>query len=217
MRHGLPFRWVPFLLIAVLSVSAQTWRNQGVNFGVNGHPLNAGSYDDVSLEQQTSLLKALGLRTYRVNINPSHSERFPKLDQLITLAERGDIRILPVVVLPPKQYSDENTAYSEAKAEVYKLVKQFGNRVGVWELGNEYDLYCVKSNANGASPDDYDPAKYVVVRGLIRGMLEGLREGSPSSRSIIQTTQHKPTSLDSGFLERLIQDGITFDITGYHY
>lgn len=217
MRHGIPFHWLPFLLIAVLSVSGQTGPEQGVNFGVNGHPLSPGSYDDISLEQQISLLKTLGLRTYRVNINPSHFERFPKLDQLITLAQREDIRILPVVVLPPKQYSDENTAYSEAKKAVYKLVKQFGDRVDVWELGNEYDLYCVKSNANGASPDDYDPAKYAVVRGLIRGMLEGLREGSPSSRSIIQTTQHTRTSLDSGFLERLIQDGIRFDITGYHY
>jgi arabinogalactan endo-1,4-beta-galactosidase len=48
-------------------------------------------------------------------------------------------------------------------------------------------------------------------------MLAGLREASPSSRSIVETSQHTPTTLDSGFLERLIADGITYDITGYHY
>ena len=48
-------------------------------------------------------------------------------------------------------------------------------------------------------------------------MLAALREGSPSWQSIVETSQHRPTSLDSGFLQRLIQDGIKFDITGYHY
>lgn len=48
-------------------------------------------------------------------------------------------------------------------------------------------------------------------------MLAGLHEGSPSSRSIVQTSQHTSASLDSGFLEKLIQDGIRFDITGCHY
>jgi hypothetical protein len=206
-----------FFLIATFSVGAQTAQSREVDFGVNGHPLNAGSYYDVSLEQQISLRKTLGLTTYRLNVNPAHTENFTRLSQLTSLAERENIRILPVIVLPPKQYSDENAAYNAAKGAVYKLVRQFETRVSVWELGNEYDLFCVKKDANGASPADYDAAKYVVVRGLIRGTLAGLHEGSPSSRSIVQTSQHTSTSLDSGFLERLIQDGIAFDIAGYHY
>jgi Glycosyl hydrolase catalytic core len=47
-------------------------------------------------------------------------------------------------------------------------------------------------------------------------MAAGLHEGSPSSLRVIQTSQHRRNP-DSGFLQRLIQDGITFDITGYHY
>lgn len=217
MRRLLGLQHVLFLLIAAVSVNAQTAQNREVEFGVNGHPLNAGSYYNLSLEQQVSLLKTLGLKTYRVNINPAHTEKFGRLSEWILLAERDHIRVLPVIVLPPKQYSDENTAYEAAKGAVYKLVRQFETKVSVWELGNEYDLYCVKNNDNGDSLADYDPAKYAVVRGLIRGMLTGLHEASPSSRSIVQTTQHTSASLDSGFLKRLIQDGIAFDITGYHY
>lgn len=210
--------WQPvlILLIAAVSANAQT-QNREVDFGVNGHPLNAGSYSNLPLEQQVSLLKTLGFKTYRVNINPAHTEKFARLSELILLAEREHIRVLPVIILPPKQYSDENTAYEAAKDAGYKLVRQFDTKVSVWELGNEYDLYCAKNNANGASVTDYDPARYAVVRGLIRGMLAGLHEASPSSRSIVQTTQRTPTALDSGFLLRLIQDGIAFDITGYHY
>jgi hypothetical protein len=217
MRRLLGLQRILILLIAAVSVNAQTAQNREVDFGVNGHPLNAGSSYSLPLEQQVSLLKTLGLKTYRVNINPAHTEKFARLSELILLAEREHIRVLPVIVLPPNQYSDENTAYEAAKGAVYELVRHFETKVSVWELGNEYDLYCVKNNENGASLTDYDPAKYAVVRGLIRGMLTGLHEASPSSRSIVQTTQRTSTSLDSGFLEKLIQDGIAFDITGYHY
>jgi hypothetical protein len=197
--------------------ATQPTRNRRVDFGAHGHPLNPGTYSTLSLEQQLSLLKQLGLTTYRVNVNPAHPEKFDRLSELVTLAQREEIRILPVVILPPAQFSDENAAYNTAKSAMHNMARQFGVRISVWELGNEYDLYCVKNNADGASPSDYDTGKYNIARGLIRGMLAGLHEGSPSSRSIVQTSQHASTSLDSGFLQRLIQDGITFDITGYHY
>jgi hypothetical protein len=205
------------LVVFAAGAAAQGDEKRMVDFGVNGHPLTAGSYTKLPLEQQISLLKTLGLKTYRVNINPTHDEKFTRLSEVIALAQREHIRILPVLVIPPKQYSDEDTAYNDAKAAVYKLAKQLDGQIDVWELGNEYDLYCVKSGTNGASPDDYDGEKYLVVRGLIKGMLAGLREASPSARSIVETTQHTPTSLDSGFLQKLIDDCVMFDITGYHY
>jgi Glycosyl hydrolase family 53 len=206
-----------FWMLAIASATAQSARDREVDFGVNGHSLAAGPYSDMPLERQISLLQSLGLKTYRVNLNPTHQDKFARLSQLIAIAEHEKVRILPVVVLPPKQYSDENTAYNQAKSAMAEMAKQFDTRITVWELGNEYDLYSLKPGANGASPDDYDAEKYAVVRGLIRGMLAGLREASPSAKSIVETSQHTPTSLDSGFLERLIADGITYDITGYHY
>ena len=66
------------------------------------------------------------------------------------------------------------------------------------------------------APAAYDPEKYAIVRGLIKGMLAGLHEGSPSSRSIVQTSQDGRNP-DSGFLQKLIRDGVDFDITGFHY
>jgi GH35 family endo-1,4-beta-xylanase len=48
-------------------------------------------------------------------------------------------------------------------------------------------------------------------------MLAGLHDGSPPSRSIVETTQRTRASLDTGFLERLMNDGVRFDFVGYHY
>lgn len=84
---------------------------------------------------------------------------------------RERIRVLTVLVLPAKQYSDENSAYHAAKEAVSLIAKQFAGEVNVWELGNEYDLYCVKSGTDGSSPADYDDAKYAMVKGLIKRML----------------------------------------------
>lgn len=194
-----------------------TSRDRRVRFGVNGHPLSSESYEHLSLEQQISLLKSIGLRTYRVNINPLHTQKFDVLSELTAIGEREGIRILPVIVISPNQYSDESEAYGAAEPAMYGLAKEFDSHIGTWELGNEYDLYCVKSGADGDSPADYDEQKYAVARGLIRGMLDGLREADPAARSIVETTQRTSRALDNGFLQRLIGDGVRFDLTGYHY
>jgi hypothetical protein len=206
-----------FLLLGVSSANAQMKPRAEVDFGVNGHALVPGAYTEVSLEKQIALLHALGLRTYRVNINPSHTNKFARLSRLLVLARRNDIRILPNVILPPQQYSDESSAYNAARQAMAAMARQFGSSFGVWEIGNEYDLYCVKTGTDGASPVDYNTKRYDIVRGLIEGMLAGLRDASPAARSIVETTQRTPTALDSGFLERLTSDGVAFDIVGYHY
>lgn len=205
------------LAFPVSPVLAQTSPPRKVELGVTGHALVPGAYTQLPLERQIALLRALGLRTYRVNVDPAHTNKFARLSHLLDLAQQSGIRILPVVILPPKQYSDEASAYHDARQAVAVMARQFNGRIGTWEIGNEYDLYCVKKRTDGSSPADYDTKRFKVVRGLIRGMLAGLRDGSPDSRSIVETTQRNRTSLDSGFLRRLLNDGIAFDIVGYHF
>jgi hypothetical protein len=208
---------VSFLMLGMSSGNAQMRPLVRVDFGINGHALVPGAYTDLSLEKQIALLRALRLRTYRVNINPSHANKFERLSRLTVLARRHGIRILPNVILPPQQYSDETSAYSAARRAMAAMARRFGSSFDVWEIGNEYDLYCVKQNTDGASPADYDTTKYDIVRGLIEGMIAGLHDASPAARTIVETTQRTPSELDSGFLERLTSDGVVFDIVGYHY
>ena len=185
--------------------------------GVSGHALVPGSYSDLPLERQLALLRALGLRTYRINLNPARTNKIARLSHLLDLAQQGGIRILPVVILPPGQYSDPTTAYQDARQAMAAMARRFNGRISVWEIGNEYDLYCVKRQTDGASTSDYDTDRYAVVRELIRGMLAGLHDGSPNSRSIVETTQRSRAWLDTGFLQRLTNEGVSFDIVGYHF
>jgi hypothetical protein len=205
------------LILAMSPSRAQAVPSAAVELGVTGHALVPGAYSRLSLERQIELLRALGLKTYRINVNPSHTNKFARLSRLLDLAQQNGVRILPVVILPPKQYSDEASAYHDARQEVAAMARQFDGRIGIWEIGNEYDLYCVKKHTDGASTADYNTARFKVIRGLIQGMLAGLHDGSPASRSIVETTQRTPTTLDSGFLQRLTEDGVAFDIVGYHF
>jgi hypothetical protein len=203
-----------------ISIQAQNEpeRNERVVFGVNGHPLVAGAYSE-PLERQISQLKAFGLRAYRININPTNMmtpDKMDRLTQLIDLARRQDVRILPTIVIKADPYTSEDQAYSVAKSVTYELAKRFDKTLHVWELGNEYDLYCVEPGANGMDFASYDTEKYNIVRALISGMSDGLQEGSPTALHVVETSQNGKNP-DSGFLERLIRDGIKFDITSYHY
>ena len=209
--------FLSILMLGMSSGNAQMRPLVRVDFGINGHALVPGAYTDVSLDKQITLLRALGLRTYRVNINPSHADKFARLSRLTFLARRSGIRILPNVILPPQQYKDETSAYNDARRAMAAMASRFGSSFDIWEIGNEYDLYCVEQSTDGASPADYDTARYDIVRGLIAGMIAGLHDASPAARSIVETTQRTPGSLDSGFLERLTGDGVAFDIVGYHY
>lgn len=204
----------------VLGISpalAQPTPQGTVELGVSGHALVPGSYSDLPLERQLALLRALGLRTYRINLNPARTSKFARLSHLLDLAQQSGIRILPVVILPPGQYSDQTTAYQDARQAMAVMARRFNGRISVWEIGNEYDLYCVKRQTDGASTSDYDTGRYAVVRELIRGMLAGLHDGSPKSRSIVETTQRSRAWLDTGFLQRLTNEGVSFDIVGYHF
>jgi hypothetical protein len=186
-----------------------------VLFGVNGHPMNDGAYGG-SLDQQIAEIASLGLRTYRVNVNPTFPVDFDRLTQLTDIAQRHGILIQLVVVIPASKYASETAAYADAKTMVSDLASKIGNRVVFWELGNEYDLYCLIPGASGTAPGDFDTDKYDVVRGLVKGMLDGLHQGSPSASSIVETSENGRNP-DSGFLQRLIGDDVRFDITGYHY
>lgn len=205
------------LTLGMPAAVAQTPLPGKVELGVGGHALVPGAYTKLPLERQIALLRALHLKTYRINVNPAHSNKFARLAHLLDLAQQNGIRLLPVVILPPQQFSDESSAYRDARHAVAAMARQFIGRVSIWEIGNEYDLYCVKKRMDGASTDDYDTRRFKIVRGLIQGMLAGLHDGSPQSRSIVETTQRNRTWLDTGFLKRLTNDGVSFDIVGYHF
>ena len=209
-----------FLAISTAGADVQAQANQAASarviFGVNGHPLVKNTYE-ISFDSQISLLKGIGFKTYRVNVSPANPSQSQQLAALTQIAERNNIQILPVIAIKPDRFASEDEAYNVSKKLTFKLASQFVGHIPVWELGNELDRICINRETDGTSPSDYDTEKYNIIRGVLRGMLEGLHEASPSFQSMVDTSRIVPNYVNSGFLERLIQDGVNFDITGYHF
>ena len=219
-KYTLSVFCILFLAISTAGADVLVQANQTVPgrvvFGVNGHPLVKNTYE-LSFENQIFLLKRIGFKTYRVNVSPANSSQSQQLAALAQIAERNNIQILPVIAIKPDRFSSEDEAYNTSKKLTFKLASQFVGHIPVWELGNELDRICINRETEGTSPSDYDTEKYNIIRGVIRGMLDGLHEASPSFQSMVDTSRIVPNYVNSGFLERLIQDGINFDITGYHF
>jgi hypothetical protein len=81
-------------LLSALSIAAACSREEAdLQWGANGHPLNA--YPGVTYEQQLDYLKDLGMKSYRVNI--AGPQWAPALAKLLEHAKAREIGILPVI------------------------------------------------------------------------------------------------------------------------
>jgi len=107
----------------------------------------------------------------------------------------------------------EQTAYNNTKPQI-ESVK---NLVSEFELQNEIPLYpnMAVSGATGQNTLDYDtPAgrlQAAVLRGMSRAIDDVRKASNLSFRIILGTVDRR-----FGFLSYMLQQGVIFDITGYH-
>ena len=107
----------------------------------------------------------------------------------------------------------ERTAYNNTKPQI-ESVK---NLVSEFELQNEIPLYpnMAVSGATGQNTLDYDtPAgrlQAAVLRGMSRAIDDVRKASNLSFRIILGTVDRR-----FGFLSYMLQQGVIFDITGYH-
>ncbi|MFN7160777.1 MAG: S-layer homology domain-containing protein [Candidatus Gracilibacteria bacterium] len=122
--------------------------------------------------------------------------------------------------------------YGEAIASSYK------SQVAVWEMNNELNAFTFArtlslTNWKNLPPEQHDPTKiwndlvtgisqdynsalyneerYQRVLAQLSGLSEGIRKGDPSARIAISSAGVSPS-----FFEKLIGDGVDFDIIQYH-
>ena len=196
-----------------------------VIWGANGHPLV--SYPGVPIEDQLDLLKDLGMKSYRVDVY--RMETIPDLERIIDEAELRDLEVLPILIPPVNlEKDDEEKLYETSRAFASTFVRHFGERVAVWELGNEMEIFalikpcemqddgkqypCEWGIAGGVGPLDYYGPRYVKVAAVLRGLSEGVRDASPTARRAIGTAGWGHL----GIFERLRNDGVPWDITVWH-
>jgi hypothetical protein len=210
-------------LLSALSIAAACSREEAdLQWGANGHPLNA--YPGVTYEQQLDYLKDLGMKSYRVNI--AGPQWAPALAKLLEHAKAREIGILPVIT--PAFDLDKLTApelYAKAFDLAVALVSQFKNDIRVWELGSAMENYaiiqpcemqddgaqynCAWGPAGGVGPLEYYGPRWAKVSAVLKGLSDGTISVDPNIRKAMGTAGWGHT----GAFTRMQQDGIHWDIS----
>src|SRR5688572_23010380 len=86
-----------------------------ITWGVSGHPLWAyGS--NMPIPKQMDMIRDLGLKSYRVDLNQASTHQMNVLSTLITEGKAEGIGILPILLPGVSEFQSESAAYSAAKA-----------------------------------------------------------------------------------------------------
>src|ERR1017187_6159970 len=220
-----------FLLFEIAVVGAGAADGGGFRWGVNGHPLSQSAYFDVPLAAQVDLVADLGAGWYRVDLDArGFAAETARLDELLTEAERRNIRLLPVLL--PSPVIGEKGSPGEIRAAAFAFARavagRYKGRIAHWELGNELDAAALVrrgdrtrsgtlwqwGDPDGSRPEEFEEGRYQRARAEILGLLEGVKAADPGALGIVDTAGW----LHYGFVERLVsEDRVPFDILAWHW
>jgi hypothetical protein len=200
--------FVASVILFPVSASAATVTNDF--FGVNGHLY--GPYADMSVATQFDLVDQLGAGLYRLSVtNPIN---FAWVDQFITEGRTRDIKLSPTLFGPlARNTSTASAIYTAAFNAGRSFAMHYAGQVAAYELSNELDVATkLPIISDGALPSDYDDALYAKAREEIRGLHDGVKAGDPSAKTLVNFAW-----LHYGFIQRLLDDGVAFDIIGINW
>lgn len=216
------FRPEPFFQVDNLDFRSAAQAPRRLQWGVSGHPTTntAPCYWSVvplagqsakSPVGQLDLIAELGCDYYR--LGTGNPERFA---ELLTASEARGIRLLPILGVSGDIFDDrtDEQLQADCHAKALAFAQTYAGRFTHLELSNELDNKCILgAHVSGAAASDYDEAKYQRVRRALAGLAAGVREGDPAVQRIINTAGW----YHYGFLERLVADGVPFEVTGLHW
>lgn len=140
-------------------------------YGVNGH------YDyPFTPEELVSILKDLGVTSYRINTGPDDAALARAVGYAKALVAAG-INVLPVLdngIIGVDEASGFAGGYQVA---VQKVLAFAGLGIDVYEVGNELDRKSeifINPAAAGNARSDYAMGSWPQYRGTVRGMIEGV-------------------------------------------
>jgi hypothetical protein len=198
-----------------------------LNLGMNGHPLTQAVYSDsggVKFDDQLAKVQESGAGWYRFDVSAaSTGVNFTQMDALVSKAQAHGVRLLPVLMPPVNlAHEDASAIYQKSYAGAVNFVSRYKTSIHVWELANEEDIYSMHvlgdpgwpyPTPSGEQVTDYNPQKYAAVAAMLRGLADGVRAADGSALRIIDFAGW----LHTGFLQRLENDRIPYDIVGIHW
>lgn len=171
-----------------------------------------GNGQPVSQADALSLSQRLGVRSMRCDVGWSGAQPLSNAVAFASTALASGIRLLPAIIAIPSDYASEAAAYSACVTLGQSYSSAMAGTISVFELANELDLNCINASVSGISSSDYNATSYAICRGIIRGLLDGIRAGNPAAKGVVNTSWDH-----TGFLQRLLDDGVSFDYPAIHF
>jgi Domain of unknown function (DUF4214)/Glycosyl hydrolase catalytic core len=212
--------------LAGLLLGTASFAAAEMQWGVNGHPITA--YPGIGIDRQLDLVADLGMTSYRVNVPDDGSMDI--IAELVAEGKARGIEILPILTpgdIDLKRHTAEQL-YEIAHDFAATLAARFKDDIRVWELGNEMENHaiiqpceirddgtpypCEWGPAGGTDPLDYYGPRWEKVSAVLSGLSDGIDSVDPTLRKAIGTAGWGHT----GAFERMLQDGIDWDISVWH-
>ncbi len=210
MRRFSAFLCVGLLLFSflpIVSIAQPFTQREEFYFGVTGHPYHYEAYPKNQLTKQIRLAAQLGSDLYRINSVPMNSDDFAYLDRVLTLCSSYDMDMMLVLDSFPGETEQE--IYENGKA----IAAHFGERLAFVQAGNELDNHCIQSAmVDGSSIGHFETQQYDGVMPKLKALLKGLKEGSPGTKTVVNIAYRH-----YGFLHRLMNDNVEFDVIGWDW
>ncbi len=193
-----------FSFLPIVSIAEPFTQREEFYFGVTGHPYHYEAYPKNQLTKQIRLAAELGSDLYRINSVPMNPDDFAYLDRVLTLCSSYDMDMMLVLDSFPGETEQE--IYENGKT----IAAHFGERLAFVQAGNELDNGCIQSAmVDGSSIGHFETQQYDAVMPKLKALLKGLKEGSPHTKTVVNIAYRH-----YGFLHRLVNDNVEFDVIG---
>jgi hypothetical protein len=182
--------------VAFITFGSQLSNASNPFFGVCVHPW--GVYSGIPSATLLDLVQGTGSGLFRVDLGTS---RYALTDQLLEGAQTRDINILAILY-------GTNGDYTSSYDEGFAFATKYAGKISYYQVSNEQDVATGKSTIiDGQLPTEFDDIKYAKAKNEIQGLLDGIKAGDPNAKTMVNFTW-----LHYGFIQRLVNDGIDFDI-----
>ncbi len=176
-------------------------------WGVTMRPNVFGKYSGENWESQIKTAKDLGVGWARVNWDYDNSDPAARNTAVINDLSAKGIKTLLVIEHNPAK--GNSNLYQQGLTDAKTITSTLKSKVDFYQLANEGGAESLIGGKSGVSASDYDDGRYNNVKDYIKGLSDGIASGDPGSTRIVTISW-----VHSGFLDRLVGDGVNFDMIG---
>jgi len=213
-----------FLLTLIIIVAAaglavagyfgyQKWFNNEFMWGVNIRPHAIGDWNKKNWGKQIKLATDLGVNAARVTWQHDGSYKgdedpFGFNDAIYESLKENNMKM--VLVIEPNPKGGITDFYKAGFEDGNKIAKYYKGKIKYYQMVNEGGAQSIKSpTMNGQDASQYDDKEYGIVRDYMRGLSDGITKADRGAKKIVSISW-----THTGYLDRLVQDGIKFDWIG---